>query len=128
AMIAKNGRLSMFSPGKGSGWILSSGACSWPGMVRRSTSLVCSLAECLVLPARAGRAETVVELLAGWETVVLPVTAEDAVGLARLRAGSGLKMPDCVVVHAAMTVGAQLATFDSRLADVARSRGLSVVT
>ncbi len=37
-------------------------------------------------------------------------------------------MPDCVVVHAAMTVGAQLATFDSRLADVARSRGLSVVT
>ncbi|MDQ3359226.1 MAG: PIN domain-containing protein [Actinomycetota bacterium] len=87
-----------------------------------------TLAECLVLPTRAGRAETVVDLLAGWETVVLPVTVEDAVGLARLRAGSGLRMPDCVVVHAAMTVGAQLATFDSRLADVARSRGLSVVT
>ena len=44
-MSAKNGRLSMFSPGKGIGWILSIGATNGPGIVVRSSSRVLPLAE-----------------------------------------------------------------------------------
>ncbi len=44
AISAKNGRLSMLSPGNGIGWILSSGACSWDGWMVMSTSRVLPLA------------------------------------------------------------------------------------
>lgn len=46
--------------------------------------------------------------------------------LARLRAETGLKMPDCCVLATAEGHGAQIATFDRRLADTARDRGLVV--
>src|SRR5664280_2732384 len=44
-MMAKKGRLSMFRPGNGIGWILSAGAESGPAMVVRSTSRVSPFAE-----------------------------------------------------------------------------------
>lgn len=47
--------------------------------------------------------------------------------LAALRVQTALKLPDCCVLAAAIELGATLATFDARLASVARDRGLEVV-
>jgi predicted nucleic acid-binding protein len=46
--------------------------------------------------------------------------------LAAIRAATGLKMPDCCVVLAAEQDGTDLATFDDRLASVAKTRGIRV--
>lgn len=46
--------------------------------------------------------------------------------LARLRAATTLKMPDCCVLLAADQLADAIATFDDRLADVARNHGLAV--
>ena len=96
----------------------------------------------LVIPARiAGRTALDDEALGGAEarkvdhgTAVLhdlDVTSvallEDApVRLAMLRAGTGLKMPDCCVLLAAEQTHGALATFDDRLATAATKRGLAV--
>ena len=47
--------------------------------------------------------------------------------LARLRADTGLPMPDCCVLDAAITHGAALATFDRRLAAAAVGHGVMVL-
>jgi predicted nucleic acid-binding protein len=47
--------------------------------------------------------------------------------LAGLRASTGLKLPDCCALLVAEAQGAALATFDDRLARVARSRGVAVL-
>lgn len=52
---------------------------------------------------------------------------QEPLRLAQLRAGSGLKMPDCCVLDAAITNGATLATFDGALAKAARQRGVAVL-
>jgi predicted nucleic acid-binding protein len=46
--------------------------------------------------------------------------------LAMLRAGTGLKMPDCCVLLAAEQAHGSLATLDDRLATAATERGLAV--
>lgn len=61
-----------------------------------------TLAEVLVHPARHGREGGVVARL-------------EAVGMARLRATTSLRMPDCVVLACAMAHGLGVATFDERL-------------
>ena len=54
----------------------------------------------------------------------IPIERGAAAALARLRAETGLRMPDCCVLHAALTAGAQaLATRDSRLARAAATKG-----
>jgi len=85
-----------------------------------------SLAEVLVGPARAGRLDRAIAALRqlGVDDVTLP---EDAPAqLALLRAGTGLKLPDCCVLLAAGQVQGEVATFDDRLAAAARSRGYVV--
>lgn len=47
--------------------------------------------------------------------------------LARLRVESGLKLPGCRALDAAMTAGSALATFDRALAEAARSQDVPVV-
>jgi toxin FitB len=60
----------------------------------------------------------------GVETVAIGAAAPAE--LAGLRASAGLKLPDCCVLLAAEQVGGGLATFDERLAAVARQRGVPV--
>ncbi|MGO9955188.1 MAG: PIN domain-containing protein [Solirubrobacteraceae bacterium] len=62
--------------------------------------------------------------MAELEIQELPVEKGAASALARLRAETGLRMPDCCVLHAALTAGAQaLATCDVRLARAAATKG-----
>jgi predicted nucleic acid-binding protein len=53
--------------------------------------------------------------------------AMDATELAHLRVHSGLKMPDCMVLHLAKSPWADVATFDDRLARAARDHQLLVI-
>jgi predicted nucleic acid-binding protein len=86
-----------------------------------------TLAEVLVVPARDGRLDQVRAALHDLEVQELPFPIDTAVKLARLRAETGLKMPDCCVLLAAETVGARVASFDDRLAQAAASRNLETV-
>lgn len=47
--------------------------------------------------------------------------------LARLRASTSLKMPDCCVLAAAEHVGGHIATFDGALAKAAGEHGITVI-
>lgn len=86
-----------------------------------------TMAEALVLAARSGR-----EVAAAAAISALGVgrfdEPDDPIELARLRASSGLKLPDCIVLHAAIREKAKLATFDARLATAAARFGVEVVT
>jgi predicted nucleic acid-binding protein len=88
---------------------------------------VLTLAAVLVTPARRdafGAATRAVDRLG---IATLELSAGDAGALAMLRAETSLKLPDCCVLLAAERHHAGLATFDARLAGVARSRGLQVI-
>ncbi|QKT08223.1 type II toxin-antitoxin system VapC family toxin [Gordonia sp. X0973] len=87
-----------------------------------------SLAEVLVHPAHTGQDVAIFERLTtrlGIETVT--PTPTEPIELARLRAQTKLKMPGCCALVAAERLGAHLATFDRRLAEVARGRGVRVI-
>lgn len=85
-----------------------------------------TIAETLVGPARADVTRAVARALdsVGVGRVDEP---DDPVDLADLRARTGLKMPDACVLLAARRDGAQLATFDSRMARAARDEGIPVL-
>lgn len=86
-----------------------------------------TVAEVLVGPARSGHLDRASAALAQLGVATLRVDVGHPTELARLRASSGLKMPDCCVVLAAEHAGAGVATFDVRLAAESRRRGLRVV-
>ena len=86
-----------------------------------------TLAEVLVMPARAGRLEAVQTALHELEMDELPFPVDAAVRLAHLRVSTGLKMPDCCVLLAAEDHRATVASFDDRLTQAARLRGLDVL-
>ncbi len=86
-----------------------------------------TLAEVLVVPARDGRLDAVMAALHDLEVQELPFPSNTAVRLARLRAGTGLKMPDCCVLLSAELAGAAIASFDDRLLQAAEHLGLPVV-
>ena len=87
-----------------------------------------TLAEALVAPTRLGRVAAAERMLLeiGVNEIALPRDA--ALQLAKLRVESGLKMPDCCVLLAAITSNGAVATFDSRLKSVATSRDIRVLT
>lgn len=85
-----------------------------------------TLAEVLVGPARAGLLDRAAAALHQLEVGSVPLEEDAPVRLAMLRAGTGLKLPDCCVLLAAEQAHATLATFDDRLAAAARDRGLGV--
>ncbi|MCL2594247.1 MAG: PIN domain-containing protein [Promicromonosporaceae bacterium] len=91
-------------------------------------------AECLTLPARFGRALTAFHHLTGvvaegdlgvrvLSNLGTP-TAPWPVQVAQARADTGLKLPDAVVLATALAIDGKVATFDARLAEVARERGV----
>lgn len=86
-----------------------------------------TLAEVLVGPARAGRLHTAVAAVEAIGIDVVTLNADAPAQLASLRAHSRLRLPDCCVLLAARTAQAPIATFDERLAAVARDLGVPVV-
>jgi predicted nucleic acid-binding protein len=86
---------------------------------------VITLAEALVSPAHAGRLDEAQNALHELAVKPIELGADSAPSLALLRAETGLRMPDCCVLHAATKTGADtIATFDDKLARAARTRGL----
>lgn len=84
-------------------------------------------AEVLVRAARENRDQQMLADLRalGITTTALPDDA--ATRLARLRANTRSKMPDCCVLLTAEQMSARVATFDEGLKQSARSLGLAVV-
>jgi predicted nucleic acid-binding protein len=81
-----------------------------------------TLAECLVGPAKSNQepafdAGISLARIATWNP-----DPHHPRRLARLRAATGLRPPDCCVLEVAIHTGAALATFDEHLAAVARTR------
>lgn len=87
-----------------------------------------TMAEVLVGAAHAGRANARFAQLASVGIVVAEQRADEPVALAELRASSGLRMPDCCVLVAALQSASSLATFDDRLSRAATKAGLAVVS
>ena len=85
-----------------------------------------TLAEVLTRPAREGREGHYRQHIATMGVEQLPLPDAQPVALARLRATTKLKLPDCCVLAAALETGATLATFDSTLARVAIEQGVAV--
>ncbi len=87
-----------------------------------------TLAEVLVMPARERRLDAAREALADLDVKELPFPVDAAVKLARLRASTSLKMPDCCVLLVAEGIQARVASFDDRLNHAATSRNLVVLS
>lgn len=86
-----------------------------------------TLTECLVAPARLGvLPDAVLRLRAAFE---VPEVERDApVRWAALRAATGLRLPDAVVLDTALSHGARaIVTFDAKLAAAAGEHGLDIV-
>lgn len=86
-----------------------------------------TLAETLVAPTRRGRLDDVLAALDRLGVTELPLADGASVQLARLRAETGCKLPDCCVLLAARENGGAVASFDSTLVDTADGLGLSVI-
>ncbi|MDP9428754.1 MAG: type II toxin-antitoxin system VapC family toxin [Actinomycetota bacterium] len=79
-----------------------------------------TIAEVLVGPSRTGRLDAARSALRELEVAEWPFPANTAVRLARLRADTGLRMPDCCVLLAAQDAAARVAAFDDRLVRAAQ--------
>ncbi|WP_336628308.1 MULTISPECIES: type II toxin-antitoxin system VapC family toxin [unclassified Microbacterium] len=86
-----------------------------------------TLAETLVWPVREGREDEAVQDVARLGVERHAPLLDEPVRVARLCAESRLKLPDAFVLATTEELGATLATFDQRLADVARERGVPVL-
>ncbi len=85
-----------------------------------------TLAEVCVGPARSGRLDRATAALQLLDVRCADLGGDAPLLLALLRAGTGLKLPDCCVLSAAEMAAADVGTVDDRLADAARERGLHV--
>ncbi len=86
-----------------------------------------TLAEILVRPAVQGRVGPVLQRLEQMGIERWSPDADYPHRIAQLRAATGLSLADCCPLDAAERLGATLATFDARLAAVARARGVEVL-
>ncbi|KQM81304.1 type II toxin-antitoxin system VapC family toxin [Agromyces sp. Leaf222] len=86
-----------------------------------------TLTEILVGPTRIGRGEFAEQQLKALGASEWIPSSGGAARLVRLRVDTGLKLPDCCVLDAAMATGSALATFDGHLARAAASVGVPVV-
>lgn len=88
---------------------------------------VLTVAEALVHPTKADRQDAALSALTRIGVRILPIEPADASALARVRSTYPLRMPDAVALHAALKIGAGLATFDEALAAAAERAGVVVV-
>lgn len=86
-----------------------------------------NLAEVLVRPAQQGRADVIAGYIKRLGIEVLSMGPDQALALAELRARTGLRLPDCCVLVAAIQHAASVATFDERLRASALELGVAVV-
>jgi predicted nucleic acid-binding protein len=86
-----------------------------------------TLAEVLVGPARADKLGLAEATLRELEVTTIPLAQDALARLARMRALTRLRLPDCCVLLAAESVGGAVATFDDRLASSAVEIGLAVL-
>jgi predicted nucleic acid-binding protein len=86
-----------------------------------------TLAEVLVAPARNGQLDAALAVVRDLDVRTLRFPDDAAVRLARLRAATGLGMPDCCVLLTAEQAAARLATFDDGLAHAAGRRDVPVL-
>lgn len=94
-----------------------------PGTLAAS---VVTLAESLVYPAAAGSGASTLSLVRDLDLRVVELAEGDALPLAETRAWSRLRMPDAIVLHTALSLGAGVLTTDRALARAAADRGLTV--
>jgi predicted nucleic acid-binding protein len=87
---------------------------------------VLTRAEVLVAAARSGRRRAVEDILDHLRIDTDELPSDVAGQLAELRAHTALRMPDCCVLLTAERTGADVATFDTRLAHAAAGRGIVV--
>jgi predicted nucleic acid-binding protein len=83
-------------------------------------------AEILVGPTRAGTLARTQEALAALRVSEVGLPVDAAPRLAGLRAGTGLKLPDCCVILAAQQCAGAVLSFDDRLTAVARECHVAV--
>jgi predicted nucleic acid-binding protein len=83
-----------------------------------------TIAESLVHAVQAGRGVSVLSAVKRLEILQLGVMADDTLGLAEVRAATGLKMPDAIVVYSAERHGAELVTTDRAVARAAEARNV----
>lgn len=79
-----------------------------------AASLV-TFAEVLVGPARAGQIDAARATLDDLGVVELPLPDDASNRLAKLRADTGLRLPDCCVLLAAAGTGGRVLSFNERL-------------
>lgn len=88
---------------------------------------VLTLAEVLVAPSPDDRVAATRSALAEIGLVEIPFPVDAAARLARLRWGTGLRLPDCCVLLAAQGTQAAVASFDERLLQAAHDLGHPVL-
>ena len=87
-----------------------------------------TLAEVLVGAIRADRSDEARDALAELQVTALGLDADAARELAELRVRTGLRLPDCCVLYAALSQPpAAIATFDTRLTAGAVTLGIGIV-
>ena len=86
-----------------------------------------TLAEVLVGGVKIGKGAQMLADLRAAGILLAKGDDDEPLRLAQLRATTGLKLPDCVVLDTAKTNGAKLATFDRALATAARRLGVPVM-
>lgn len=86
-----------------------------------------TMAEVLVGAAKVGREVALLGDLVALGVTLAPPDDEEPLRLARLRATTGLRLPDCCVLDAAQVTASSVATFDRSLATAAGRVGLVVV-
>lgn len=83
-------------------------------------------AEILVNPTRHGILENFRKSVDSLGYEVAPISAEDAVTIAKVRSETGLRMPDAVVLQTALSNSSALATTDAQVAKIAQGLGVTV--
>jgi predicted nucleic acid-binding protein len=86
-----------------------------------------TLAEVLVGGVKIGKGAQMMADLRAAGILLAKGDDDEPLRLAQLRATTGLKLPDCVVLDTAKTNDAKLATFDRPLATAARRLGVPVM-
>ena len=90
-----------------------------------STSVL-TLAEFYVHPAKSNGLARAERFITDLGIISVPLLSTDAAPLARVRANSGLKLPDAVVLWLAQSTSATLMTLDDRLAKAAERLGVPI--
>lgn len=85
---------------------------------------VLTVAEALVHPTRVDRQDAALASLVKIGVQIIPIETSDAAALARVRNSYRVRMPDAVALHAPLSTGAELATFDEALTTAAETAGV----